>query len=107
MKKNSISFPQAAMRVAWMGLALAATPALAQLALQAFEIVLARAGVSCDAIDRTQPIGTASSGDTLVAVACKNGERQVVRIHKNNSVSYMTTCSELKTRTGIACFENQ
>ncbi|AFL75628.1 hypothetical protein [Thiocystis violascens] len=88
-------------------LALSAAPARAQLALQAFQIVINRSGENCKTIETTQPIGTSSGGDTLVAVACANGGRHVVRIHQDNSVSYMTLCDEFKTRTGIRCFDDK
>lgn len=88
-------------------LALGAAPASAQLAQQAFQIVIDRFGEPCPTIKTTRPLGTASNGDTLVAVACTNGGQHVVSIHKDNSVSYMTPCSAFETRTGITCFDGQ
>ncbi|WP_209262485.1 hypothetical protein [Thiorhodococcus minor] len=85
-------------------LALAASPIHAELVEGGFQVVITMAGHDCAAIERTQPIATLASGDTLVGVACKGGDRYVVRIHKDNSISYMTPCSELKSRTGISCF---
>lgn len=87
-------------------LALMAAQASAQLAQQAFQLVIDRAGEDhCQTIETTRPIGTASNGDALVAVACTKGGRHVVCIHADNSVSYMTSCPAFKARTGITCFD--
>jgi hypothetical protein len=88
-------------------LALVAAPASAQLAQQAFQIVIDRQGERCETIQTTRPLGTATNGDALVAVACANGGRHVVCIHKDNRVSYMTPCRAFETRTGIPCFEGE
>lgn len=80
------------------------TPVQAQLADRAFQLVITRFGKPCKTVEKTQAIGTSSSGDALVAVACSGGGRHVVRIHKDNSVSYMTSCAELESQTGISCF---
>ncbi|MBK1722963.1 hypothetical protein CKO23_11975 [Thiocystis violacea] len=79
-------------------------PAQSQLADAGFRIVISKAGEDCEAIEKTQAIGTVSSGDTLVAVACSGAGQYVVRIHKDNSLSYMTSCEEFKSQTGIRCF---
>ena len=86
---------------------LVASPANAQLAKMAFQIVIDRFGEPCQAIETTRPLGIASNGDALVAVACTNGGRHVVSIHTDNSASYMTSCSAFEARTGITCFDGQ
>ena len=88
-------------------LAVGVSPAMAQLAQQAFQIVITRAASDCPGIGTTRPLGTGSNGDTLVAVACTNGERHVVAIHADNSVSYMSSCRTFETGTGLACFETR
>ncbi len=88
-------------------LALMAAPASAQLAQQAFQIAIDRFGAPCRGIETTRPLGTASNGDALVAVACTNGGHHVVSIHRDNSVSYMSPCQAFETGTGITCFDGQ
>ena len=96
---------------AWPGvlcgllLALAVAPAKAQLAQQAFQIVITRAGGACQNIETTRALGTGSNGDALVAVACANGGRHVVSIHNDDSVYYMTSCQKFEAGTGLACFD--
>jgi hypothetical protein len=98
---------------AWTGvlcglvLALAVAPAKAQLAQQAFQIVITRAGNDCQSIETTRAIGTGSNRDALVAVACTNGGRHVVSIHRDNSVSYMSSCQAFEAGTGLVCFNAQ
>lgn len=87
--------------------ALVAAPVSAQLAQQGFQIAIDRFGDRCQGIETTRPLGTASNGDALVAVACTNGGQHVVSIHPDNSVSYMTSCRVFETRTGIPCFDGQ
>jgi len=95
---------------AWPGvlcgllLALAVAPAKAQLAQQAFQIVITRAGGACQNIETTRALGTGSNGDALVAVACAGGGRHVVSIHSDNSVSYMSSCQAFEAGTGLMCF---
>jgi len=99
------------MRPAWIGvlhglaLTLALAPAKAQLAQQAFQIVINRAGNDCPNIEATRALGIGSNGDALVAVACTNGGRHVVSIHGDNSVSYMSACQVFETSTGLVCFK--
>ena len=88
-------------------LALAVAPAKAQLAQQAFQIVITRAGNDCRSIETTRAIGTGSNGDALVAVACANGGRHVISIHSDNSVSYMSSCQAFEAGTGLVCFNAQ
>jgi hypothetical protein len=86
-------------------LAGAVSPAAAQLAQQAFQVVITRAGHDCQAIERTRALGTGSNTDALVAVACAKGGGHVVAIHRDNSVSYMSSCEAFATGTGLACFD--
>jgi hypothetical protein len=88
-------------------LTVAASPAAAQLAQQAFQVVITRAGHDCQAIERTRALGAGSNTDALVAVACAKGAHHVVAIHRDNSVSYMSSCEAFATGTGLACFEDQ
>ena len=88
-------------------LAVAASPAAAQLAQQAFQVVITRAGHACQTIERTRALGTGSNTDALVAVACARGGGHVVAIHRDNSVSYMSSCEAFATATGLACFEGR
>lgn len=88
-------------------LALAVSPVKAQLAQQAFQIVITRAGGDCRNIETTRALGTGSNGDALVAVACTNGGRHVVSIHTDNSVSYMSSCQAFEAGTGLKCFSAQ
>ena len=90
-----------------LALALMAPPASAQLAQQAFQIAVDRFGDRCQGIETTRPLGTASNGDSLVAVACTNGGQHVISIHKDNSVSYMSPCQTFEAGTGIKCFDVQ
>ncbi|MBK1719388.1 hypothetical protein [Thiocystis violacea] len=87
-------------------LAMVAAPTYSQLAYQAFEYVISKHGQRCDAVTRTQAIGTGSNGDALVAVACSNGGEHVVSIRKDNALSYMTSCASLESRAGIRCFDS-
>jgi hypothetical protein len=79
-------------------LAVAASPATAQLAQQAFQVVITRAGHDCQAIERTRTLGTGSNTDALVAVACTPDGHHVVAIHRDNSVSYMSSCEAFAAR---------
>lgn len=88
-------------------LAVAASSAHAQLAQQAFQVVVTRAGHDCQDIERTRALGTSSNKDALVAVACTQGGRHVVAIHSDNSLSYMSSCEAFETGTGLACFEDR
>lgn len=87
--------------------ALAAPSVHAQLAQQAFQVVITRAGNDCQAIERTRALGTGSNTDSLVAVACAKGGHHVVAIHRDNSVSYMSSCEAFAAATGLACFEGR
>lgn len=84
-----------------------ASPAAAQLAQQAFQVVITRAGHDCQGIENTRALGTGSNTDALVAVACAKGGHHVVAIHRDNSVSYMSSCEAFATGTGLACFEDR
>ncbi|MTW23065.1 hypothetical protein [Allochromatium palmeri] len=88
-------------------LTVAASPAAAQLAQQAFQVVITRAGHDCQGIERTRALGAGSNTDALVAVACTRGGRHVVAIHTDNSVSYMSACEAFATGTGLVCFDGQ
>ena len=95
---------------AWLlcaAMALAPWPSTAQTALQIFQSTIAARGIGCDAVAKAEPIGTGSNGDALVAVACSGGGQHVVRIRRDNSVSYMSSCADLKARTAIQCFARQ
>ncbi len=85
-------------------LGLAMPSAHAQLAHQLFEIVITKHGESCTGIAKAQAIGTSTEGDSLVAVVCSNGGNHVVRLHKNNAVSYLSSCATLASETGLRCF---
>jgi hypothetical protein len=86
---------------------LAASPAHAQLAQQAFQIVITRAGNDCQSIETTRALGRGSNGDALVAVACTKGGHHVVSIHSDNSLSYMSSCEAFETGTGLTCFDSR
>lgn len=90
-----------------MVLSVSMTPAYPQLAEHLFKAVIERAGDGCGAVAKTQPIGTTSNGDALVAVACSNGGRHVVQVLKDNSVAYVSSCSALKAAAGISCFSRK
>ncbi|EXJ15932.1 hypothetical protein [Imhoffiella purpurea] len=79
-------------------------PTGAELADRLFLAAITRFGGPCQGIARTQAIGTSSNGEALVAVACKHGGRHVLRIHTDNTVSYMTPCADFESRTGLRCF---
>ncbi|WP_295405173.1 hypothetical protein [uncultured Thiocystis sp.] len=86
---------------------MAASPAHAQLAQQAFQVVITRAGHDCQGIERTRALGTSTNKVALVAVACTKGGSHVVAIHRDNSLSYMSSCEAFETGTGLTCFEDQ
>ncbi len=76
----------------------------AQSVEQIFQSVITRDGQSCQAVTAKEPIGTVEGGDALIAVACSGGERHVVRIHADNSVSYVSSCAIFQSQTSVECF---
>ena len=88
-------------------LTVAALPAHAQLAQQAFQVVITRAGHDCPGIEHTRALGTSTNKVALVAVACTKGGSHVVAIHRDNRLSYMSSCEAFETGTELACFEDR
>ncbi|MFD2113899.1 hypothetical protein [Thiorhodococcus fuscus] len=81
-----------------------ALPTGQQLAERLFQAAISRFGGPCQGIERTRALGTGSNGAALVAVACTKGGRHVLRIHADNTVSYMSPCADFESLTGLRCF---
>lgn len=78
--------------------------AQAQIAEHLFKAAIDKFGGGCTSITKTRPLGNTSGGNTLVAAECSNGGKHVLMIYPDNTVSYMSTCSTFKAKTGISCF---
>jgi hypothetical protein len=79
----------------------------AQSVKQILQSAINKKGENCQAVTATQAIGTSTGGDALIAVACSGGERHVVSIHKDNSVSYVSSCGIFESTTGAKCFSSK
>lgn len=60
-------------------------------------------GKDCEAITAASPIGMVDNGDALINVVCSNGSGHVIRIHQDNSIDYLSTCSIFLATTNKAC----
>lgn len=90
--------------VAAAGLTLMAGTAAAQSAERIFQGVITSEGNACPSVTRMQAIGTIEGGDAMVAVACSNGDRHVMRLADDNEVSYIASCATLAATTDAECF---
>lgn len=84
--------------------ALALATASAQPAKRQYRDAITDHGGSCSAVTESQAIDATASGDPLVAVACSNGSRHVVRIMGNARVVYVATCRVFEITNDAECF---
>lgn len=83
-------------KAAFIAAVLAASGVHAQSVERIFQSAITRDGKACAQVTDAQAIGTVEGGDALIAVACSDGRHHVVRIHSNDSVSYVSTCGMLE-----------
>lgn len=69
-----------------------------------FQSVITKNGKSCPRVTASEAIGTVEGGDALIAVACSNGDRHVLRLDSNDNVSYVSSCAIFESQSGVECF---
>lgn len=61
-------------------------------------------GKDCPAVTTVKALGTTDEGTPLIAVACSNGTRHVLKILPNDTLEYLSTCAVFESFASIKCF---
>lgn len=83
----------------------ATTNAAAQSPEQLAQRVITEEGITCPSVTSMRAMGMiGDTGDAAIAVACSDGGRHAVRLHVNDTLSYISSCSMLEATSGAECF---
>jgi hypothetical protein len=61
-------------------------------------------GKDCPKVTAVKAMGTTESGTPIIAAACSNGERHVLKILPNNTLEYVSTCGVFESIAHVKCF---
>lgn len=62
-------------------------------------------GASCEAIRRTNTVGTLPNRDTIVAIECDTDARLIVRVPQRGDMTFYATCQQYEqANPGESCF---
>jgi len=61
-------------------------------------------GKDCPRVTAVKPLGTTDTGTPLIAAACSNGERHVLKILPNKTLDYLSTCAVFESFSKVKCF---
>lgn len=61
-------------------------------------------GKDCPAVTAVKALGKTESGTPIVAAACSNGERHVLKLLPNNTLEYVSTCAVFESVSRVKCF---
>jgi hypothetical protein len=61
-------------------------------------------GKDCPRVTAVKPLGTTDTGTPLIAAACSNGERHVLKILPNNTLDYLSSCAVFESFSKAKCF---
>lgn len=90
-----------------VALAFAAAPAPADYVADLAQRLIIQSGHDCDTVDDMRGAGVVDgSGDAILAVSCDGGEEHALRIHPDDSLTYMARCHvlEAEVRGRFRCF---
>lgn len=61
-------------------------------------------GKDCPNVTAVKPLGKTEAGTPIVAAACSNGQRHVLKLLPNNTLEYVSTCSVFESVSRVKCF---
>jgi hypothetical protein len=61
-------------------------------------------GKDCPVVTKVKAIGTIEDGTPLIAAACSNGSRHVLKIMPNDTLDYLSTCAVFESFAKVKCF---
>ena len=76
----------------------------AQSVAQMAQAAINSEGKECARVTTVQVIGKIENGTPLVAAACSDGSRHVLKILANDTFDYFVTCSTLEWMSDLKCF---
>ena len=61
-------------------------------------------GKDCPSVTAVKALGTTESGAPIIAAACSNGTRHVLKILPNDALEYVSTCAAFESMAKVKCF---
>jgi hypothetical protein len=61
-------------------------------------------GKDCPSVTAVKALGKTDSGTPIIAAACSNGTRHVLKILPNNTLDYISTCAVFEAMSKVKCF---
>ena len=61
-------------------------------------------GKDCPNVTAVKAIGKTETGTTIVAAACSNGQRHVLKLLPNDTLEYVSTCAVFESVSRAKCF---
>jgi len=58
----------------------------------------------CPNVTAVKALGKTESGTSIIAAACSNGQRHVLKLLPNNTFEYVSTCSVFESVSRVKCF---
>jgi len=80
------------------------TAAPAQSAQELLQAAITKQGRSCPQVTAMRGFATTEDGTPLLAAACSNGDRHVVKLLPGERLEYMFTCDAIEARADVKCF---
>lgn len=71
---------------------------------QTFQRAINREGEACTRVTLVEGIAKTSSGETVVAVACADGNAYAFIVKRDYSIEYISSCTTLERTWGQPCF---
>lgn len=62
------------------------------------------AGEDCPSVTKVKALGTTPEGVAIIAAACSNGTRHVLKIPPKKTLDYVSTCDTFESLSKVKCF---
>ena len=76
----------------------------AQSVNQMMQATVNAAGKDCPSVTKVKALGTTETGTPIIAGACSNGTRHVLKILPNDTLDYISTCAVFESLSKVKCF---
>lgn len=76
----------------------------AQSVNQMVQATVNAAGKDCPSVTNVKALGTTETGTPIIAGACSNGSRHVLKILPNDTLDYVSTCAVFESLSKVKCF---